>query len=223
MNTKVFNQLQQMFQNSPHLMRDSNALNQAIAGIWNISINTAGKNVIDIVNEIDQNILEYYFTKIWQPKTKKYKYSGLAIVDEINAMKPRSVLDVGCGYNEFKGKIHNLIGVDAFNDRADVKSSIIDYNPGKQFDVVISLGSINFGSAEKVFAELEKVVSLTTTGGLLYFRVNPGETHDPKEAKYIDFFNYDYTFILNSANALNCEVMALREDANRIYFVWKTK
>ena len=138
-------------------------------------------------------------------------------------MKPRSVLDVGCGYNEFKGKIHNLIGVDAFNDRADVKSSIIDYNPGKQFDVVISLGSINFGSAEKVFAELEKVVSLTTTGGLLYFRVNPGETHDPKEAKYIDFFNYDYTFILNSANALNCEVMALREDANRIYFVWKTK
>ena len=38
-------------------------------------------------------------------KTKKYKYSGLAIIDEVNNLKSKKVLDLGCGYNEFKGKI----------------------------------------------------------------------------------------------------------------------
>ena len=96
-----------------------------------------------------------------------------AIIDEVNAMKPRSVIDVGCGYNEFKGKIDNLVGVDPYNNRADVKSTILDYTTDEKFDVAICLGSINFGSSDKIIREMTKVVSLVQGGGFLYFRVNP--------------------------------------------------
>ena len=57
---------------------------------------------------IDDACLNRYFSKYWQNDMKKWKYSGLALIQEVNALKPRAVLDVGCGYNEFKGKIDNL-------------------------------------------------------------------------------------------------------------------
>ena len=52
---------------------------------------------------IDDACLHKYFSKYWQNDMKKWKYSGLALIDEVNNLKPRAVLDVGCGYNEFKG------------------------------------------------------------------------------------------------------------------------
>ena len=61
---------------------------------------------------IDDACLNRYFKKYWQNDMRKWKYSGLALIDEVNNLKPRAVLDVGCGYNEFKGKIKNLIGID---------------------------------------------------------------------------------------------------------------
>jgi predicted nucleic acid-binding Zn-ribbon protein len=82
-------------------------------------------SVEEYVQHIDNQCLNAYFSKIWQPDMKKWKYSGLKLVDEVNALNPRSVLDVGCGYNEFKGKIRNLTGIDPYNDRADYKISII--------------------------------------------------------------------------------------------------
>ena len=68
------------------------------------------------VEAIDDACLHKYFSKYWQNDMKKWKYSGLALIDEVNSLKPRAVLDVGCGYNEFKGKIDNLIGIDPYND-----------------------------------------------------------------------------------------------------------
>ena len=55
------------------------------------------------------------------------------------------VLDVGCGFNEFKSRILNLTGLDPAYDRADIKSSIEEYSPPHKFDVALCLGSINFG------------------------------------------------------------------------------
>jgi len=75
----------------------------------------------DYVNAIDNLVLDRYFSKHWANGMKKWKYSGLALVDEVNGLKPRAVLDVGCGYNEFKGKIKNLTGIDPYNYHADWK------------------------------------------------------------------------------------------------------
>ncbi len=213
-----------MFQASPQLMKDDVLLNQAVNGTFGVDIkDITFTNIVDLTNTIDYNVLKKYFTTVWQPITKKYKYSGLSIVDEVNNLKPLRVLDLGCGYNEFKGKINNLIGIDPYNNKADIQSSILDYKSQEQFDVVISLGSINFGTVDKVYLELENAVSLTKQDGLLYFRVNPGEQHKAPEAQWIQFFNWTSEFIINSSSALNCSILKLEQEVNdrgtRYYFV----
>ena len=94
----------------------------------------------------------------------KYKYSGPALIDEINNLKPRRVLDIGCGYHEFKGKIDNIVGIDPYNSAADYEVKLLDYNPTEKFDATLALGSINFGSTDKIFAELEHAVKLLSQG-----------------------------------------------------------
>jgi len=224
MNSKILSRLCDMFQASPQLMKDNVLLNQAVNGTFGVDIkDITFTNIVDLTNTIDYNVLKKYFTTVWQPITKKYKYSGLSIVDEVNNLKPLRVLDLGCGYNEFKGKINNLIGIDPYNNKADIQSSILDYKSQEQFDVVISLGSINFGTVDKVYLELENAVSLTKQDGLLYFRVNPGEQHKAPEAQWIQFFNWTSEFIINSSSALNCSILKLEQEVNdrgtRYYFV----
>ena len=99
---------------------------------------------------IDVACLHKYFSKYWENDIKKWKYSGLALIDEVNSLKPRAVLDVGCGYNEFRGKINNLIGIDPYNDKADHEVGTLEYRTDQKFDVIMCLGSINFGSRDKI-------------------------------------------------------------------------
>lgn len=221
-----------MFKHSPQLLLDVDLLKEAINGEFDVVVRITSTNIIDLTNAINEAVLEQYFSQIWQPETKKYKYSGLGIIDQINALNPKAVLDAGCGYNEFKGKIQNLTGIDPFNPRADIKTHILEYETDIEYDAVICLGSINFGTTDKIFEEVKKVVSLTKTGGLIIFRVNPGIQHIARESKWIDFFNWDIPFILNIAHTLNCCVQQLRTDTSqdknqsllngeRLYFVFE--
>ena len=179
-------------------------------------------SVEEYVQYIDNQCLNAYFSKIWQPDMKKWKYSGLKLVDEVNALNPRSVLDVGCGYNEFKGKIRNLTGIDPYNDRADYKISIMDFRSNEKFDVILCLGSINFGSQDKITAEIAKTVHLLEEGGTIFFRVNPGVSHDTKESRWIEFFAWNVPFIIELSEKFNLKVLDIRDDANqRKYFVYR--
>jgi hypothetical protein len=228
MNTKIFNKLNQMVKDSPQLLLDVDALEQAINGEFCIDISVQDTVITSLVHDINEEVMAQYFSKVWQPETKKYKYSGLSIIDEVNAMNPDNVLDIGCGYNEFKGKIQNLVGIDPYNNKADHMVHTLDYCPPANtlYDVTICLGSINFGSTDKIIRELNKVVKLTKKGGLLIFRANPGIQHGAFESQWIDFFDWDITFIMNVAQALNCTVKQLRRDipktavnGGRLYFV----
>ena len=99
--------------------------------------------------------MESYFNGKWDDSSLDgYKWSGYRLVDEINSQKPRSVLDVGCGFNRFKGKIKNLIGIDPYNDNADIKVSLEDYKAGP-VDIVLCLGSINFGDESVIDNQIE--------------------------------------------------------------------
>ena len=176
----------------------------------------------EYVQYIDNQCLDAYFSKIWQPDMKKWKYSGLKLIDEVNALNPRSVLDVGCGYNEFKGKIRNLTGIDPYNDRADYKVSIMDFRSNEKFDVILCLGSVNFGSQDKITAEIAKTVHLLEDGGTIFFRVNPGVSHDRPESLWIEFFAWNVPFIIELAEKFNLKVLDIRDDANqRKYFVYR--
>ena len=173
---------------------------------------------------IDDACLHRYFSKYWQNDMKKWKYSGVALIDEVNNLKPRAVLDVGCGYNEFKGKINNLIGIDPYNDRADLEVSTMDYNTDQKFDVILCLGSVNFGGKDKIIAEVGRCVNLLADGGTMFFRVNPGIQHDRPEAKWIEFFSWNVPFIIELAEIFNLQVLDIRDDTNsRKYFVYRKK
>jgi ribosomal protein L23 len=222
MNNKILFKVEDMFHTSPQLLRDPIKLKQAIRGIFNVDVEDISfTRVADLVERIDRKVLEKYFGEIWQPKTKSFKYSGLAIIDEINSLNPKNVLDIGCGYNEFKNKINNLIGIDPYNDNADIKVSILDYVTDSKYDAIIAFGSINFGSTDKVFSELEKAVSLTAKNGKMFFRVNPGLPHEPPESNWISFYPWSTNFIVNCADYFGLDILDIKSDNNgRLYFVW---
>ena len=174
------------------------------------------------VEAIDVACLHKYFSKYWENDIKKWKYSGLALVEEVNSLKPRAVLDVGCGYNEFRGKIDNLIGIDPYNDRADLQVSTLEYRTTQKFDVIMCLGSINFGSRDKILAEIGRCVDLLEDGGTMFFRVNPGVQHNKPEAKWIEFFAWNVPFIIELSEIFNLKVLDIRDDSNqRKYFIYR--
>ena len=179
-------------------------------------------SIEEYVNVIDDACLHKYFSKYWQNDMKKWKYSGLSLINEVNSLKPRAVLDVGCGYNEFKGRIHNLIGIDPYNDKADFEAGTLDYKTEQKFDIILCLGSVNFGSKEKIIAEVGRCVQLLANNGLMFFRVNPGLSHDKPEAYWIEFFPWNVPFIIELSEMYNLKILDIRDDTNsRKYFVYK--
>jgi SAM-dependent methyltransferase len=176
------------------------------------------------VEIIGNACLHKYFSKYWQNDMKKWKYSGVALIDEVNSLKPRAVLDVGCGYNEFKGKIDNLIGIDPYNDKADLQVSTLDYKTDQQFDAILCLGSVNFGSRDKIMAEVSRCVDLLAEGGTMFFRVNPGVQHNKPEAYWIEFFAWNVPFIIELSNMFYLDILDIRDDTNqRKYFIFRKK
>tara|TARA_R100001079_G_C4437090_1_gene146960 strand:- start:310 stop:975 length:666 start_codon:yes stop_codon:yes gene_type:complete len=173
-------------------------------------------------NIIDDACLNKYFSKYWQNDMKKWKYSGLALIDEVNNLKPRAVLDVGCGYNEFKGRINNIIGIDPYNKNADLQVGTLEYKTDQKFDVILCLGSVNFGSRDKITAEVERCERLLADGGTMFFRVNPGLPHDKPEADWIEFYAWNVPFIIELSEKFNLKILDIRDDTNsRKYFVYK--
>ena len=161
MNLKILNELDRILKRNPNLKLDKHSYCQVVNGVFDIELNQIDDiEIYALAEQIDRAVLKNYFGKVWQAETKKFKYSGLAIIDEVNAMNPDNVIDIGCGYNEFKGKIQNLTGIDPYNDRADISVHTLDYKPEVEYDVAICLGSINFGSSDKILGELENVVGM---------------------------------------------------------------
>lgn len=126
--------------------------------------------------EQTDKLRHFFAADRWEQSIDRFSHSGYALVDQVNARMPRVVVDLGCGFNPFKGRIRNLIGIDLVNDAADV---VCDAN-GAPFrdgsvDVVLALGSVNFGDREDIIAALETAHRWLAVGGALFMRVNPGE------------------------------------------------
>jgi hypothetical protein len=234
MNHKILNKLEQLIHVSPQLLRQPNTLRHAIQSTFDIELDQIEySHMGELVDQIDDKVLDNYFRNHWQAEMKKYKYSGLKLIDEVNSLNPKRVLDIGCGYHEFKGKIHNLVGIDPYNNSADLQVKLLDYHPDEKYDATLALGSINFGSTDKVFAELEHAVSLCNPGAVMFFRVNPGLPHDEADrpvgsknhSNWIYFYPWDANFIVNCAEQLNVDILDIKTDSHRgrIYFVWRTK
>lgn len=217
MNRKIFAELVRLTNNDPSLVTAD-----LIKKSFDVDVYEKFDNLVSYTEAIDRKCLHRYFSKHWQADMKKWKHSGLTLIDQINDMRPRSVLDVGCGYNEFRGKIDNLIGIDPYNSQADYQVDLLEYRTLQKFDVILALGSINFGGRNKIIAEVSKCVNLLDKDGIMFFRVNPGIQHDKPEAKWIEFYGWNVPFIIELAEMFDLKVLDIRDDSNsRKYFVYR--
>lgn len=190
-----------------------------ITETFEIDVNFSN-TIEDIVADIDTKYLNRFFGEIWKPSTEKFSYTGWAIVDEVNNLNPNKVLDVGCGYNQFKGRIKNLVGIDPFNNNSDYMVDILEYNVDEKYDVILVFGSINFNSFEDIDARIGKVVSLLTDGGRIYMRANPGIQH--QKGPWVDVFAWSFDVANQFAKKYNLQLLTFKKDNNdRLYFVYQ--
>ena len=153
--------------------------------------------------------MESYFSGIWQDQNFEcLEYSGYQLVDYVNAQTPSSVLDVGCGYNRFKGKIKNLIGIDPYNDAADIKVSLEDYK-GPSSEIALCLGSINFGDEKTIDHQIDVLHRLWRKEAI--FRVNPGIPHAGWD-DFIEWYQWTPEKIKDIAKQYNYNLECLKTE-----------
>ena len=173
-----------------------------------------------IVDDLSERYILRFFSEIWKPRTGDYEYTGWELADEINRLNPEKVLDVGCGYHPFRGRIQNIIGIDPYNNCADYEVDILDYRvKSESHDVIIALGSINFNSKDEIEQRFAHCVDLLKKGGRFYLRANPGITH--KTGPYVEIFPWTFEVVNEFAEQYNLHLDTYKKDANdRLYFVY---
>ena len=176
--------------------------------------------LIDITNDLSERYILRFFSEIWKPRTGDYEHTGWELADEINKLNPEKVLDVGCGYHPFKGRIQNIIGIDPYNNQADYEVDILEYKvKPESHDVIMALGSINFNSKDEIEARFEHCINLLKKGGKFYLRANPGITH--KTGPYVEIFPWTFEVVNEFAEKYNLKLDTFKKDANdRLYFVY---
>ena len=166
-----------------------------------------------------QEELDKYFSTVWKSDIDRYQYSGWALVDKIQSNE--LVLDVGCGFNEFKSRIVNLVGIDPANDAADYKVSIEKFNTVDRFDVALCLGSINFGDKLTLMNQIACVINCLKPTARIYWRCNPGiADHGNDECKNINFYQWSIEEHVKLSELFGFKLMFCCWDNNRIYAEW---
>jgi len=239
MNTKIFALLQENLQRSFNLARYAGLeftadtvvdqlpwtparyrkFRDAVSAELQLDSDFVG-TIQSIVHGLDLRYTDRFFREIWKPRTSEYEHTGWHLAEEIAKQDPKSVLDVGCGYHPFKGRIPNLIGIDPFNDCADYEVDILEYRvaPGTH-DHIIALESINFNSREDIEERFAHCVDLLMPGGRFYLRANPGIPH--KTGPYVDIFPWRFEIVKEFENKYGLRLDTFKKDANgRLFFVY---
>ena len=174
----------------------------------------------EIVADLSERYTHRFFSEIWKPRTGDYDYTGWLLAERIAEQNPKNVLDVGCGYHPFKGRIPNLVGIDPYNNCADFEVDILDYRVKTRYDHIIALGSINFNSQDEIEERFAHCVNLLETGGYFYLRANPGIPH--KTGPYVDIFPWTFEIVNDFAEKYGLKLLEFKRDGNeRLFFAYQ--
>jgi len=181
---------------------------------------------------MDETLLARYFGNTDESEEAKADWkqhlkfdtrkTGQKLLDKINALQdlspdvPLKILDVGCGDNNWKQHLGaRVTGIDPFNSNADFKIGIQQFakeRPDAEWDVLLILGSINFGDKATIEAQMAMAASIVKPGGKIFLRANPGITHVNEHAQWIDFFEWSEEYIKDIAERLKLTVEELSWD-----------
>jgi SAM-dependent methyltransferase len=183
-------------------------------------------------------------TKSHVQNINKFQKCGDETIKLINDLNPNLVLDLGCGDNQYKHHIKNLVGIDLVSSRADIIGDISYLNfPNESVDACLCYGSINFGNEELINKQLCEMFRILKPGGLAVFRGNMNEQENEiyygwsKEKVYFwtDYFNValhtepDIVYRLKKNGCINYswddQVAAktgyAHRSITRLYWIWK--
>jgi|LakMenEpi03Aug12_release.lakeMendotaPanAssembly.Ray.scaffolds.fasta_scaffold226157_3 hypothetical protein len=240
MNTLIFDHIKKKLQDVWHLdkhqqIRDSiNAstvldtlpwtparkekLKNSLEQAFGVPIELSG-TVTDLTRRTDNLYLRWFFGEVWRPRTDKYAFSGWQLADMINRYDPKNVLDVGCGYNQFKERIPNLIGLDPYNNNADYMIDILDYRvEAGSHDHIIALGSINFNTEDEIIDRFGHCVELLAPGGRIWMRCNPGIPH--VNGPWVQIFHWNFEFAHRLAKEFGLNLETLKQDQDRLFLIF---
>lgn len=124
--------------------------------------------------------------------------SSLNLIDWLQELNPNLVLDVGCGTNPFKEHVRNVIGMDlAEYPEADLRGMSAEavYEAGifqdECADVVMALGSINFGDWEDIVNQITICTKWCKPGGYMVFRARLND-HTERNLKNKGFHQHGW-------------------------------
>jgi hypothetical protein len=165
-------------------------------------------------------IVKEYFGKHWVSRLADYKYSNHSIAYKIATHE--RVIDVGCGNNEFIGKITNLTGIDIVNKNAHIITDIESYEPNELFNVSLCLGSIQYGTHADMVRQITKVVSLLTPNCRIYWRTNTGvRDHDNEMVNIVPYYPWTIAAHNELAAQFGFKIDFIDEDRyGRLYAEW---
>lgn len=179
----------------------------------------------ELVNHIDSIVVGEYFGSTgvggnyWKPDNNwQYKRTGMMLVERLREYEFDTWLDVGCGQNQYKRYFPDKVtGIDPYNEAADIMVDVMSYEAPHQYDIVTVMGSINFGDRSVIEPQVEKAVSFVKPGGKMFWRCNPGITHDDpnNKARWIDFFEWSPEIIIEFADKFGCTVDEIDWDNNK--------
>lgn len=113
-----------------------------------------------------------YSRERWATHSK----SSDVLIPWLQELNPKLIIDVGCGTNPYKEHVNNVIGLDAANyPEADINLPAEEVHELNIFqnncaDVVLALGSINFGTRQDVEHQLRICVDWCKPGGYIVCR-----------------------------------------------------
>lgn len=126
----------------------------------------------------DNEILsDRYDPSEWIGIPAEENYEGM--YRRINSLEPELVIDAGCGRNQHKNKIKNLIGFDPSPfPEIDFRSTIIDAKFEKNSaDALLLLGSVQHIDEEYVRENMDKAISWCKPQAIIEMRVRPFENN----------------------------------------------
>ena len=172
---------------------------------------------------MDKEFIKEYFGRHWTSRTSEYRYSNHSIADKI--LPTERVIDIGCGNNEFKSLITNLLGIDIVNPAADLVVDFDEFETTELFDVALCLGSIQYGNKNDIIHQLSKLSSILTPTGRVYWRTNTGvRDHKNELVNQVPYYPWTEQAHYEFAEQFGFDCTMVTEDLHgRLYAEWIKK
>ena len=141
--------------------------------------------------------------------------SGRKLAEEIAESNPTLVLDLGCGSNEFKKIVPNVIGVDVAElPEVDFKMSIQNFHRRKPFkertaDWILCFGPFNYGGSKWATEIGECMSYYLAEHGTIVCHTHPTNSEIDWTEENITTYGKEFGFVTESVQIGHTDIMTM--------------